>query len=315
MNPPVIPIFFACDDAYAPFLSVALTSILENASPDFFYRIHVLTSGFSPSVESRLLALATANSEIRIENMTRRLEKVASSLHTRDYYSVATYYRLFIAEIFTQYDKVLYIDADTVVPGDISRLYATRLGNNLVAAVREDVMSMEDVFGRYVEAVLGVPREVYFNAGVLVMNLKAFREQKIQEKFLELLSRYRFEVTQDQDYLNVLCRHSVKHLGWEWNKTPCDSVSGRVDNPGLIHFKLLWRPWKDAGVPYEELFWRYADAGSFAGELRALQSGYTFADRLRDNFGYQRLMRTAEEAADRCGEDYRVEYAGRVCAV
>lgn len=323
MNQPVIPIFFACDDAYAPFLGVALTSILENASPAYFYRVHILTSGFRPSVEQRLLACKTPNSEICMENMTARLKAVAASLHTRDYYSVATYYRLFIAEIFTQYDKVLYIDADTVVPGDVAELYNTRLGNHLVAAVQEDVMSMEPIFGRYVEEVLGVPRGDYFNAGVLVMNLRAFRAQRIQAQFLQLLQHRRFVVTQDQDYLNVLCRHHVKRLGWTWNKTPCDRVSGPVLHPSLVHFKLLWRPWKDAGLPYEDLFWQYADKSSFAAELRAMQQSYSAADRMQDLAGYRRLMRTAQEAIDDCKSAERAlyeaeaqpAYGDRVCAI
>ena len=61
-------------------------------------------------------------------------------------------------------DKAIYIDSDTVVCGDISRLYEHELGNNLVGAAHEQAMVQIDEYGTYVEQNLGIDRNNYFNA-------------------------------------------------------------------------------------------------------------------------------------------------------
>ena len=65
--------------------------------------------------------------------------------------------------------------------------------------------------GTYVEKVLGVERDNYFNAGMLVINCEQFRKNHVLEQFMELLPMYNFVVTQDEDYLNLIC-HMIKGL-------------------------------------------------------------------------------------------------------
>ena len=302
----IIPVFFACDDAYAPFLGITLQSMLAHASPERRYGVHVLTSGMSEENQRRIQALATERCTICFEDVSDRLKDVAQRLHVRDYYSIATYYRMFIAEWFPQYDKVLYLDADTVFNGDVAELYDIPMGDCLVAAVQEDVMATEPVFGRYVEVVLGVPRMEYFSAGVLVMNVKLFRKEQMQERFLELLGRCKYEVTQDQDYLNVLCRGRVYRLGYEWNCSPSE-VMIYEETPKLVHYKLLWKPWHYSGTRYEELFWQYADHSSFAREVRSMKRGFTDEHAAKDRQMYRHLMGLAADHMARCGEEFVME--------
>jgi len=74
-------------------------------------------------------------------------------------------------------------------------------------------------FAAYATNAVGVPAHEYFNSGVLVMNLKKFREDDIEKKFLHLLETYNFDsVCPDQDYLNVLCRNDKVLLPIGWNK-------------------------------------------------------------------------------------------------
>ena len=125
----------------------------------------------SASNKRKLTALAGENAKISFDNPEKKLAHIMESFALRDYYSIATYYRLFIADMFPEYDKVVYIDSDTVVPGDISKMYLTDIGANLVGAIHDNVMAVP-TFGEYVEKVLDVSRKRYFNAGILLMNLK-----------------------------------------------------------------------------------------------------------------------------------------------
>ena len=306
MNSPIVPIFFACDDAYAPFLGITLESMIAFVSPERSYRVHVLTSNMSDENRRRIRELATDNVDIYFEEVGNRLKDVARKLHVRDYYSITTYYRMFIAEWFPQYDKVLYIDADTVFNADVAELYDVDLGDCLVAAAQEDVMAAEPVFGRYAEVVLGVPRMEYFSAGVLVMNIKLFRKERMQDQFLELLGRCKYEVTQDQDYLNVLCRDRVYRLGYEWNCSPSEVMCHGMQ-PKLIHYKLLWKPWHYSGTRYEDYFWRYADGSNFADEVRAMKARFTEADADKERQMYRNLMGLAADHMERCGEHFVME--------
>ena len=151
-----IPLIFATDDGYVPFLSVALKSIIENANKDYFYPVYILTAGLSSENISKLKELENENFSIETVDVTKNLNELKSSLHLRDYYSKAIYYRIFIPTLFRQYEKAIYLDCDIVVTDDISKMYFVDLKDNLLGAITEEVMINVDVFGRYSEEALGV---------------------------------------------------------------------------------------------------------------------------------------------------------------
>ena len=115
-----IPICFATDDNYVPFLTVALASLLDNSSKDNFYKIYVLTSHLSQENMDSILKQQKENSSIEFVQLSKELDKVQDMFHLRDYYSKETYYRIFIPNLFPQYQKVLYLDCDITVLGDVS---------------------------------------------------------------------------------------------------------------------------------------------------------------------------------------------------
>ena len=153
--------------------------------------------------------------------MSSKLHEIEDKLYTRNYFSNTTYYRLFIPELYPEYDKAVYIDSDTVCLSDIAELYNTDMGDNLIAGIPDGVIQAIDIFKDYVERVVGVADyNNYFNAGVIVMNLKELRDYKFEEKFIYMLEKIKFEVAQDQDYLNRLCKGRVKILDYSWNRMP-----------------------------------------------------------------------------------------------
>ena len=163
------------------------------------------------------------NEYVNIEfvDLNYYLEKVKDKLYTRDYYTNTTYFRLFLPELYPQYDKILYLDSDITIVGDISELYNTDMGTNLVAAAPDDIIQYNKVFQDYAELVVGVESYTkYFNAGVLLMNLDQLRKFKFQEKFIYLLTTVRFSVAQDQDYLNRLCKGRVTLVDRQWDCMP-----------------------------------------------------------------------------------------------
>lgn len=296
-----IPVFFAVDDNYAPLLGVAIRSLLANANADYFYRIHVLTAGLTAQNEEKILSEVTENASLTFDDVSGEVAQIAEQLHMRDYYSAATYYRIFIGRLYPQYERALYLDCDVIFAGDIAEMYTANIGNALVGAVREDVMAMEQVFGDYASVVVGVPAEEYFNAGILLLNLKKYRALGIEKRFVALMKKRKFTVAQDQDYLNVLCHGMVYYFAPAWNHTAVKGALNEGNTPQIVHYKMDWKPWHHDGVLFDELFWQYADASAFADILHDIKRNYSPAEQARDVAARERLAEQArlETAAAR----------------
>jgi lipopolysaccharide biosynthesis glycosyltransferase len=218
--------------------------------------------------------------------------------HLRDYYSKETYYRIFIPNLFPQYDKVLYLDCDITVLGDVSELYNTQIHGYYVAAATEEVMQTYDVFGNYVEQADGINRKEYFNAGILLINCRRWRNKLIAERFVDLLNRYKFRVVQDEDYLNVLCKGNVKKISLGWNKTSYKNDDFDDKDLKIIHWKITWRPWKYKDVLYEDYFWKYAKETDFYDKLIEMRDSRTEEDFKKDQLLMENLQKMAQEDAD-----------------
>ena len=296
-----IPVFFAVNNNYAPYLGVALDSMLDNASRDYYYKVHVLVTDLSESHKVKLFEVLKKYEDfasLDFVNVTSQLEKTKDRLHIRDYYSLETYYRFFIASLFPSYDKVIYLDCDIIVKGDISKMYRAPLGNNLIGAAIEEVVFLEDVFRNYSEKCLGVPADDYIGAGILVINTKAFREEAVEQKFVNLLSKFKFYVAQDQDYLNVICKNRIFYLDLGWNKTAFKNPDFNDDDLKIIHYKMAWKPWLNNNVEYEKEFWKYAEKNPFYDEILKVKKSYTDQQRQRDTEGGIRLREVAVRDAE-----------------
>ncbi len=276
-----VPIFYAADEKYLPYLSVCLTSVKQNAKKGVDYRIYVLHAGVDEAAKEKLTSFNDEDFTVEFVDVSNDLKVLADRLHMRDYYTFATYFRIFIAELFPQYEKALYLDSDVIVRGDIGELFETELGENLVGAVPDGAVSEIPPFRAYTKEVLGVEPEKYFNAGILVMNLKKFREINFYERFATLLGQYAFTVAQDQDYLNVLCKDSVVYLPTTWNAMPTGNhKEGQM--PKLIHYNLTAKPWHYDDILYQEEFWKYAKQTEYYEEILAELAAYTDEMKARD---------------------------------
>ena len=300
-----VNIFFSCDDNYIPFLGVTLASLKENRDPARHYEIRILHTGLREDYMARLTdSFSDADFSLSYYNIAQKVEQFSRRLHTRDYFSQSTYYRLFIPQLFPELDKALYLDSDLVVRGDISRLYDTVLGDNLVGAVTDAFVSSVEQLKEYVCNRLDLSdAKQYFNAGVLLMNLKAMREADFQQVFLSLLQTVTFRVAQDQDYLNAICRNRVKYIGSEWNAMP---KGAPMDDPQLIHYNVDSKPWHTDQVPYEAYFWDYADRSPFRDEIHQIRKSYSQADTAQSREETVNLIALATRQAHDDRENRRI---------
>ncbi|MCR4720367.1 MAG: glycosyltransferase family 8 protein [Lachnospiraceae bacterium] len=293
MNNP-IPIFFACNDRYVPYLDVAIISLISHVSPDREYRITVLKSDITEHNQEMIRKHATENVSINFYDVSKMLEPTKDKLPNMFYYSLAAYYRFFIETAFPQYEKAIYLDCDVILLNDIAKLYDTDVSNYLVGAVYEQNTDRSPVFTNYVEEIIGIPHNTYFNSGVMVMNLSEFRKEKVQEKFLWMLDKYHFDsLAPDQEYLNVICHGKVKYLPNGWNKHSFpEPPEGELN---LCHFALSNKPWHYSETINGEYFWEYAKLSEFYSFLLESLNNYSDADKQRDYEGFTALLKSIDE--------------------
>lgn len=293
-----IPVFFTIDDDYAPNMGIALYSMIQNASKHYRYKIHVIHQGLSEKNRIKIQSLGNENFEIAFYEMEDKLSEITDREENRlrcDYFSLTIYFRLFIADMFPEYEKAIYVDSDIVVPGDISELYHLNLGENIIGACHD--FSIEEVpeLVNYIENAVGVDCQEYINSGVLLLNLKRLRELNFSEKFITLLSQYHFDcIAPDQDYLNAMCHGQILYIDRAWDTMP---QSGKEDYPypKLIHYNLFDKPWCYRGIQYEDYFWNYAEETDFYEDVRRNLEEYSEEQAGHDKESMNTMIQKADE--------------------
>ena len=298
MTNKTIPIFFSIDDSYAPFLSVALKSAIDNSKLENNYRAIIMFESLSQDNRERLGGLATDNFKIDFVEMNEGLETITDRLSNRirsEYFTLTIYFRLFIASMFPEYDKAIYIDSDIILEEDIAELFSIDIGDNFIGACRDASIDGIEPFQSYVVQVVGVDRNDYVNSGVLLMNLKKLRDADFDKHFLFLLNTYHFDsVAPDQDYLNAICKGSIYYLSPKWNAMP-NEQKPKIEGAKLIHYNLFSKPWCYDGLQYGERFWHYAENSGYINEIREFKNNFTEENQKEEMEVLGNMLRRAEE--------------------
>ena len=275
----VVPVFLTITDDYAKYAAACINSIMKHANPERSYRVIILYDRLSLRNRIRLRNLVTKNCAIEFHKMKYNLymqiiiRYCAKRSGSGDFFARPVYYyRAFIARMFLQYDKGIYIDSDTILTGDIGELFDIDLGEKVIAARPDPKVAHVPEFVDYVEKALDVPHKDYVNSGVLLMDLKKLRKIHYITKMTDLIKEDADLVAPDQDYLNVILKGKIKHLGKEWN---CQPEGERVDGAKLLHFNLSKKPWYHDDVNQGELFWEAVKGTGFMGDLLREKERYT----------------------------------------
>ena len=289
-----IPIFFACNDKYIPYLDVAIISLISHTSKDNNYEITVFETDVTKENQQKIEKHSKDNISVKFYDVKEILEPIKKQLPDVFYYSLAAYFRLFIESTFPQYDKAIYLDCDVILLNDIAKLYDIDIGDNLIGAAYEQNTSRAPMFTDYVENIIGIPYYTYFNSGVMIMNLKEIRKFKLKERFLNMLTTYNFDsLAPDQEYLNVICHGRVKYLPTGWNKHSFpETPEGELN---LCHYALANKPWHYADTINGEYFWEYAKKSEFYQQILDEFNNYSDEDKKRDQESFIEIMNGIEK--------------------
>ncbi len=254
-------IVYACDDNFVPLLAASIKS-LEINNPEFRKNIYVIDDGISVlnkhKLEQTVNASVTRLEFFEVEDV---IGKVNLPYFNNGALPITTFFRLFVHVFLPKdMDRVLYLDSDTLIVGRLDQLWELDLGDNIIAAVQDQgIRTLGCEWGGGVRnwKELGFRSEdKYFNAGVLLIDLKKWADFKVCEKALDVASKYRkYIVYADQYCLNAVLATRWLELGKEWNHLVSDNSPGAH----IIHYignKPIYTNYSYS-EDYRQLFFSY----------------------------------------------------------
>ena len=288
-----VPVVFAANELFAPALGVCLQSMLEHCSAGHCYDVVVLESSLSADSKQRLAMMVAhrENVSLRFFNPTGMVSGRQLQKNPTDHISYETYYRFLIAEILSGYEKVLYLDCDTVINADVADLYATDLKGMVLGATLEaeiaGLRGHDALLTSYLEKVVGLgDQDPYYQAGVLVIDWQRMQALHPIDAWLMLASERKYRYN-DQDILNKECKGKIALLDMSWNvvvdcahrrlplimqapqSVSCSYLAAR-ETPLIVHYSGFQKPWDDPSSDFAYLFWDYAKRSAFYDRVLSL---------------------------------------------
>ena len=281
-----IVLVFAGDEGYALPMGAAIYSALVNLSAERAVEIFVLDGGIGAESKQRMKQVVAS-----VDDVHARLHFVQPSsmsfseytFRTLEQFNETIYYRLLIPELIPQqFTKAIYLDADVIVEANLDRLWTHEMDGHALLAVPERTVS-DPEWGVAQWRELGLdPNAPYFNSGMLVLNLRRWREEAIGHRIMKYLTDQREALNYpgDQEGFNAILCGDWKPLDWKWNvvssifdstdksefaqkQNQSEISDARYDDllnrPYIIHYTgYSIRPWEPGGThPKRKRFYHY----------------------------------------------------------
>ena len=254
-----IHLALAFDQNFITPFYVLLTSVFENNKHNNL-QIHAVATGVGTEERQKIADFVKSNNAL-ISFYEVDEAYVASFATSKDSrYGLATFYRLLLpAMLPLQIEKIIYIDVDVIVIGDLAELYNIPIPGVPIAAVPDPV--------EWDRLDLDIPdRANYFNAGVLLINIALWKSQHIAEKAIKFLKEHPEKaIYVDQDALNAVLIGNWLKLGDKFNYTyrvvPRASqtfLNELLKSKTIIHYNESVKPWhRHSASPLKYVYHNY----------------------------------------------------------
>ena len=285
------PIVFSINNDYASYLCICLLSLLTCVKQNDRYEVYVLHSDLSEEHKKNILQLKHDNFNIKFINVESIVNNHKDNFSLNAHFTIETYYRFFLPQIFPNLDKVLYLDADTMIMKDISPLFNIDINGYYLGVTHDcEIVRASNFIGtkysNYFIKTLNVDPSNYFQAGVMLVNLKKIREDNITDKLLDALERIGSPKFVDQDILNTVCRDKVLFIPQNWDYTWHLPLVDKnyLDNlpqtfrkdyknarkfPYIVHFTgNETKPTDYPNLPEAKLFFEYAQKSPYYSQIK-----------------------------------------------
>lgn len=274
-----INIVFASDDNYAQHIAVVMASTMAKTKEKV--RFFVINDNISSEKIAKL-----KNTAVKLNTTVEFIavsEEQFTNVYLSGHVSKAAYFRLALADIMPDdIEKVIYLDVDLLVYDDIKNLWQNDIKKYALAAVPDFGIMASNRLCRQKKEVIGLPKgKAYFNSGVLLINLKQWREKNYTAQILEVINKNSFP-HHDQDALNKIFMKNWLQIDLRWNiippvfnlftkillnKTFRNQAINAKRNPGIIHYAGRYKPWEFSyHQDFNDMYYKYLKQTAFADE-------------------------------------------------
>ncbi|TVY01120.1 glycosyltransferase family 8 protein [Cohnella terricola] len=247
-----IHIVSLADNQFAQHLGVAFASLLVNMPSDTGVRLYVISTGFTEENQFKLKK-TVERPGVHIQFI------VVDGTPYEGFGSMGgnnrtTYLRLAIPDVIpSSIPKILCLDSDIVVTGNIVELWETDLQGRAIAAVSDQWAASQC-------KILQIPEGIYFNAGVMVMDLTKWRKESISLTVMNYITTNTHILKfHEQDALNALLYKDWIRLPDKWNShTTIVNEWNDAIPPAVIHYTGLSKPWHFDNIhPFKNEYYKY----------------------------------------------------------
>jgi FkbM family methyltransferase len=264
-----IPVVFSTDENYAPYCATAIASILKNSEKSTEFEFYVLTTKLSKEIQYKFNELIKIK-DCSINFIFINKDDFKACPITR-YFALENYLKFKLSSALPNFDKILYLDSDTIILEDISDLFNTNIDRYYSGMVINATVEVET---RENEFRLGLPHGYYFNSGVMLVNSKKWREENIEQKLFEWTKENEEKIHWvDQDVINVVLNGFIKELREQYNVQVHfynneEAFAKLEEKMHIVHYSGPVKPWNIPEMFLSGYFWEYAKISPFYDELR-----------------------------------------------
>ena len=276
-----IHLAFITDEGYFLPTAVAISSVANRRDPKVAYVVHVICKDVSSERIEKLLSLSSDDFLISVLDASEKIDYAQFQMSGFPVTPTAIL-KFELPQILGDVDKVIYLDGDIVVRKDLRELWETDIDGKFVAAVSDRHAFFFK--GKTLEERIGYPHDNYFNSGVMLLNLKLMRENRLTEKLYDYRRNGRNDFM-DQDALNAIMSGNAKFLPFRYNMI---ATCLRYSNPKLLsmyypetyakdvvelfeqsviyHYASAAKPWKNINVAFRDVWLEAWRSSPFADE-------------------------------------------------
>lgn len=265
-----IPVVYATSNDYKYMMITAIASlsvlrrISKDDTVDFYYLINKDCPEENKREISRILLDYSKNCSVQFLCEGIDVEKTYA---IDDYISRETHYRLFLPDILSNVDKCVYLDSDTIACANIKSFFEMIPDDKYVLGVKAPAfhMGLPDEYARQAHL---PDLKKYINAGVLGMNLKLMRQDRIMDRIKSLMNT-KME-NGDQDCINSACYDKIAFAEYKYNYMTkyalwkVETYKGLFSekeileaksDPYIIHYADRKKPWNDLTCSMSNRWW------------------------------------------------------------
>lgn len=207
--------------------------------------VNVMTTALSETAERELARLCEILGAASFRVRRVNLDRFAGITSTNRHIPLETYLNLLMGSVFPDLDRAIYLDADVLVRSDLADLWSMKfVGNVCIGSDKAWAHALD------YRASTGLSAEdVYINNGVMLVDLKAWREEGFEERFIAKAQTCGSRLPcMDQDVLNIVLRGRIGSMSSLWNFTSYEYATRRCDlrDAKIIHFSAVPKPWQGA---------------------------------------------------------------------